>query len=183
MANTDVPSGFTPYRHRSGGLIRSNPYKLASGYGTALFRGDACILSSGVIAKAADNSATLLGVIEGFRYTASDGSFVLTDKWVASTTTLGSADVEVLVYDDPAISYRCQSDTGTAFVAATHTGGKYDLELDHAGSTASGQSGMEVDLSDTGTGQFLVLGLIDEPGNAVGVNAKLEVQIAVPLLA
>jgi hypothetical protein len=42
---------------------------------------------------------------------------------------------------------------------------------------------MEIDLADTGTGQFQILGLIDEPGNAAGVNAKVEVIINVPLLA
>jgi hypothetical protein len=177
MANTDLPSGFTPYRHRGGGVIRANSYNLASGYGTALFRGDACILSSGVVAVAAQDSATLLGIIAGFKYTAADGSAVITDNWVAGTVTKGAAPVEVLVYDDPMISYRAQTDTGTAYVDATHKGGVFDIETDHAGSTVTGQSGMEIDISDTGTGQFKILGLIDEPGNAAGVNAKVEVII------
>jgi hypothetical protein len=182
MANSDTPMGFVPYRHRGGGVIRASSYKLDGGNATALFRGDACILSSGFIAKAAENSATLLGIIKGFSYRATDGSQVFTDNWVASTATLGDGDVEVLVYDDPMISYKCQSDTDTAYVDATHKGGVFDIELDHSGSTTTGQSGMELDLGDTGTGQFLVIGLIDEPGNAAGVNAKLEVVIKESLL-
>jgi hypothetical protein len=178
MANSDTPMGFVPYRHLGGGVIRAaQGYKLDGGYATDLFRGDAVVLTSGYIARAADNSATILGIVKGFKYRASDGSIVITDRWIASTATLGDEDVEVEVYTDPMISYKCQSDTGTAYVDATHKGGVFDVELDHAGSTVTGQSGMELDLNDTGTGQFLVVGLIDEPNNAAGVNAKLEVLI------
>jgi len=182
MANSDTPMGFVPYRHRGGGVVRASSYKLDGGYATSLFRGDAVILSSGFIAVGAQDSATLLGIVKGFKYRASDGSAVITDRWVASTATLGDEDVDVEIFDDPMISYKCQSDTGTAYVDATHKGSVFDIELDHAGSLVTGQSGMEIDLSDTGTGQFLVIGLIDEPGNAAGVNAKLEVVIKESLL-
>jgi hypothetical protein len=177
MPNADTPMGFVPYRHRGGGVIRASAYKLDGGNASNFFRGDAVVLTSGFIALAADNSATLLGIVKGFKYRASDGSIVITDRWVASTATLGDEDVDVEVFDDPMIAYKCQSDTGTAYVDATHKGGVFDIELDHAGSAITGQSGMELDLADTGTGQFKVLGLIDEPGNAAGVNAKLEVII------
>ena len=183
MANADTPMGFQTYRHRSGGVIRaSGDYKIQSAYATALFTGDAVILSSGYLARAADNSATILGVFAGCRYRATDGSIQFKPDWVASTATLGSEDVQAFVYDDPNISYKCQSDTGTAYVDATHKGGSFDIELDHAGSTVTGLSGMELDLNDTGSTQFLVLGLIDEPDNAVGVNAKLEVMVRKSLL-
>lgn len=183
MANSDQPSGFIPRRHASGGVIRSNAYKIASAYGTSLFAGDAVILASGYVNTAAENSATLLGVFDGCQYKASDGSIVFSRYWPASTVTQGSSDVTAYVYDDPAIIYRAQTDTGTAYVDATHKGGSYDMEADHAGSTFTGQSGMEIDLSDTGSTQFLVLGLIDEPGNAAGVNAKVEVMVRKSLLA
>jgi hypothetical protein len=182
MANADLPLGFTPYRHLGGGLVRANAYKLQSGYSTALFEGDACVLTSGYVNRAADNSSVILGVIGGFKFSAADGSAVITNQWVASAVTLNSQDVEVLVYDDPMITYRCQSDHTTAYVDATHKGGSFDVQLDHAGSTTSGRSGMEIDLNDTGTGQFQVIGLIDEPGNAAGLNAKLEVMVRKSLL-
>lgn len=182
MANTDNPSGFQPLRHRGGGVIRTSEYKIQSAYATALGTGDAVILSSGYINRAADNSATLLGIFAGVRYRASDGSVVFSPYWTASTATLASEDAVALVWDDPMISYRCQSDTDTAYVDATHKGGVFDIELDHSASAITGQSGMELDLGDTGTGQFIVLGLIDEPNNAAGVNAKLEVMIKESLL-
>lgn len=181
MANSDTPMGFQPYRHRGGGVVRaSGDYKIQAAYGTALFTGDAVVLTSGYIARAADNSATILGIFAGCSYRASDGSQVFAPNWVASTATLGSGDVKASVFVDPMISYKCQSDTGTAYVDATHKGGVFDIELDHAGSATTGFSGMELDLNDTGQGQFKVIGLIDEPENAVGTNAKLEVIIAVP---
>lgn len=183
MANVDSPMGFQPYRHLGGGVIRaSGTYKIQSGYATALFTGDAVILSSGYLARAADNSATIAGIFAGCRYRDSDGSIVFKPNWVASTATLGSEDVQAYVYDDPKISFKCQTDTGTDYVDATHKGGVFDIELDHAGSTVTGLSGMELDLGDTGTGQFQVVGLIDEPGNAAGTNAKLEVIMNAPLL-
>ncbi len=178
MANRDEPNGFVPFRHRGGGAMRhGGPYKIQSAYATALYSGDAVILSSGYVAVAAENSATILGVFDGCKYRASDGSIVFSNYWPASTVTLGSEDVEAFVFDDPMISYRVQCDTGTAYVDATHKGTQVDVELDHSGSALTGRSGMEVDLGDTGTGQFLVVGLIDEPDNAAGANAKIEVLI------
>lgn len=184
MANADQPMGFIPRRHIQGGVVRhQDGFKLQSGFATALFRGDAVVLTSGFIAKGADNSATIAGIVHGFRFRDSTGKTIFAPNWVASTTTLGSEDVEVFLYTDRGIAFRVQTDTDTAYVDATHKGTAVDLELDHAGSTITGQSGMEIDVSDTGTGQFRILGLIDEPGNAAGVNAKVEVVINTPLFA
>lgn len=178
MANRDEPNGFVPYRHRGGGVIRAGgPYKIQDSYGTSIFSGDAVILASGYLNIAAENSATILGIFHGCSYRATDGSQVFSNYWLADTETLGDGDVEAMVFDDPMISYRVQCDTGTAYVDATHKGGVFDLEADHSGSATTGNSGMELDLNDTGTGQFKVIGLIDEPDNAAGVNAKVEVVI------
>lgn len=183
MANSDIPMGFVPFRHRSGGVIRAaGDYRIQSAYNTALYYGDAVVLTSGYLAKAADNSATLVGIFAGVQYRDTNGETKFQPFWPASAATLGSEDAQAFVYDDPMISYRCQSDTDTAYVDATHKGGTFDIELDHAGSSMTGRSGMEIDISDTGTGQFQVIGLIDEPGNAAGVNAKLEVIIKESLL-
>ena len=163
-------------------MIRANPYRLQSAYGTGLFTGDMVILSSGVINVGAANSSVPLGVFAGCQYTASDGSVVFSKTWPASTVTLGSADAVAYVFDDPGIVYSVQVDTGSTYAKATHDGNVYDIELDHAGNTTTGQSGMELDLNDTSEGQWLVLGLIDQPDNAVGVNAKVAVKLAISLV-
>lgn len=184
MANPNQPMGFIPRRHLSGGLVRhQDTFKLQSGYATALFRGDAVILTANYVTKALDNSAAILGIFDGVRYRDNTGKTQFSPIWVASTVTLGSEDVEVFVYTDRHISYRVQCDAGTAYVDATHRGTAVDLQATVAGSAITGQSGMEIDLADTGTGQFRVIGLIDEPNNAAGLNAKVEVVVNTPLIA
>lgn len=182
MANTDAPLGFQPSRHANGGVIRANEYPIASAYGTAIFTGDTVVLTSGKVNIAAENSATILGVFAGVKFTDAAGEVRFLPYWPAGQTTMGSVDAQAMVFDDPGIIYKAQTDTDTAYVDATHKGGSFDIELDHAGSTRTGQSGMEIDLADTGTGQILVLGLVNEPGNAAGVNAKVECMIRKALL-
>lgn len=177
MANSDSPRGFQPRRHAYGGQIRANSYPLASAYGSDIFTGDAVVLTSGKLAVATAASTGILGVFAGCQYTASDGSVVFSPYWAASTVTSGSGDAVALVYDDPGIIYRVQTDSGVAFVLATHNLTLADLIATHAGSTVTGQSGMEVRVGTDGDEQFLVLQLIDEPGNAVGTNAKVEVKM------
>lgn len=182
MANPDQPTGFTPLRHLAGGVIRmADGFKISDNYGVALYAGDAVVLTSGRLAIGADNSSAILGVFAGVRYRDTDGKTWFKRYWAANTRTLNAEDAEAFVYVDRNITYRVQSDTTTAYVDTTHKGGKYDIQLDHAGSTYTGQSGMEIDLNDSGTGHFMVLGLIDEPTNAAGTNAKLEVVCAAPL--
>lgn len=180
MANSDLPNGFQPYRHKGGGTIRATEHLIASGTAANIARGDAVILSSGKVTIAADDSAAILGVVEGFSYVDTNGNQVFTQYWASGTATLGSADGKVFVYTDPDITYKVQTDTGTAF-ALTNIGSSFDIEKDHAANATTGQSGMELDISDTVTGQFTVIGLIDEPDNAVGVNAKVEVFNNVPV--
>jgi hypothetical protein len=178
MANRDAPLGFQPYRHLGGGVIRaSGAYKISSAYAVSLYRGDAVVLTSGFLAIGAENSATFVGVFAGCQYRTADGETKWSPYWPASTVTLNSEAAQAFVYDDPMISYKVQCDTGTAYVDATHKATSVDIELDHAGSTITGLSGMEIDLADTGTGQIKIIGLIDEPENAAGVNAKVEVLI------
>lgn len=177
MANTDAPSGFQPTRHISGGQIRANGYPLASAYGSNIFTGDAVVLTSGKLAVATASSAGLLGIFAGCQYTASDGSIVFSPYWPTGTVTSGSADAVGFVYDDPNIIYRAQVSDDVAFVLATHNLTLCDLVSTHAGSTVTGQSKQELLVGTAGDEQFLVLQLIDEPGNAVGNWAKVECKI------
>src|SRR3990167_255757 len=182
MANADRPSGFTPLRHHFGGVIRANPYKIDNGYNTGIFTGDGVTFASGYVTKEADGDAVILGVFAGCQYLATDGSVVFSKHYPASQATLGDGDVICWVYDDPGIVYSVQTDTGTAYVEATHKGVACDIEADHTGNTTTGQSGMELDLGDTSSGVWMVLGLVDIPGNAAGVNAKVEAQMAISLV-
>lgn len=182
MANMDSPKGFVPAGHKGGGTIRTAEYFIAYDYATALYRGDAVILSSGKVAKAADNSSTILGVLAGVEYRNDAGEVVFSKYWPGVALADSTAVVKAQVWVDPDILFEVQTDTGTAYVDATHVGASYDIELDHAGSAITGQSGMEIDLGDTGTGQFTVYKLIDRPDNVAGVNAKVLVFNNVPVM-
>lgn len=182
MANSDQPRGFVPCGHKGGGVIRSTTFKIAYNYGTAMYRGDSVILASGYVNIGAQDSSVVLGVFDGCSYRDNTGAMVFSPYWPGVALTDTAADVTAYVYADPDILFRVQTDTGTTTTAA-NVGVAYDMEADHAGSTLTGQSGQEIDVSDTGTGQWMIVGLVDEPDNAWGVNAKVVVFNNVPLMA
>ena len=182
MANVDSPSGFKPVGHIMGGTAgRFSPtrYRMQSGYaGASIFTGDMVVLTSGYVVIGTDSTSIPLGVFAGCQYSnAAQDNIPFQPYWPTGTVTYGSADFDCFVWDDPGIIYEVQCDTGTDYVQATHLGNFYDIETDHAGSARTGQSGMEIDLNDSGTGQWHVIGLVDRVGNAAGANAKLLVTL------
>ena len=181
MANVDRPAGFTPIGHKSGGNITTKQFTIAYNYATAIFAGDAVILASGLVNVAAQDSAAILGVFAGCEYRANDGSVVFSPYWPGVALTDSGAVVKCHVYVDQNILFEVQTDTGTTSTVAS-IGASYDIETDHSGSTLTGRSGQEIDISDTGTGQFTVVGLVDRPDNAWGINAKVIVFNNVPAL-
>ena len=177
MANVDAPNGAKPVRHLTGGVIRAREWKII-GDGNAssnIFTGDFVKLqSSGYITVAAAGDR-LLGVFAGCKYTASDGTPKFAKYWPASTATLGSADVTAYVYDDPNIVFAIQGDGTDAF---TQVGNLANV-LATAGSTTTGQSKMELDTDNIGTGtaNLRILGITDDPKNSWGANTEQEVLI------
>ena len=180
MANVDRAGGFRPVGHLSGssysGSVRE--YSVDSGYGTAIFVGDAVAVTgasdsdgiANVGAAAAD--AVITGVVVG----------VVVDKAVAATEHPGylpaSTGGKVLVNDDPMTLFSVQEDSaggaaGTAAVGDTcnHVAG--------AGSTVTGNSGHEIDSSDVGTGLgFIIVGAEKRVDNEVAnTSAKFIVKI------
>lgn len=178
MANVDAPCGFQPWRHLGGRQIHANGYPIASATSASIFTGDAVVLTNGVLVAADAASDGILGIFAGCWYVATDGSLVQSAYWPGATVTSGSRDAIGLVYDDPDIVYRAQTDSGVDFALATHNMTLCDLISTHTdGRTASGQSKQELRVGTTGDEQFLVLQLIDEPNNAVGTHAKVECKI------
>lgn len=85
----------------------------------------------------------------------------------------------VYVADDPQQLFEIQADSG-AVVAATDIGTNADVIYTHAGSTATGLSGVELDTSDMAadaTYQLTILGVIPRENNELGTNTKLRVRI------
>lgn len=85
----------------------------------------------------------------------------------------------VYVADDPNQLFEIQASSDAA-VAATDIGANADLIYTHAGDTATGLSGAELDTSDMAadaTYQLTILGLVKREDNELGTNSKLLVRI------
>lgn len=137
-------TGLTPYR-MAGSAANTHgltPYAIASGYSTAIGKGDPVKLhTDGTIIKAT-NGADAIGVFMGVRYVASDGSIQFKKMWTASTT---GTDIEALVLDHPQATFLAK---GSAAITNVIVGDIYALTLT-AADAYTGVSGAVVDVSTT----------------------------------
>lgn len=175
MANADSPRGFVPAGHKNGGTIRANKLKIAYNYGTAIYSGDAVILASGLVTKAADSSATVDGIFYGCSYRNNSGEVIFSRYWPGTALTDTAAIVDAYVYTDRGILFEVQCVTGTAMTQA-HIGVACDL-AGSTGSTLTGQSYMEITPGTAGDAQFMLHALVDRPDNALGEHAKALVSL------
>jgi hypothetical protein len=161
MANQDVPRGFWPVRHFTGGEIRTHRYKV----GGTVYAGDMVELgTAGTVTAAAADNEDNLGVAASY----------------AKTT---DADPYVDVYDDPMIVFGGQcSDASFAAIAnvgenaniLATAGATYSVGYDPYHANLNGYSKMEVGAVAASTASLKILGLIDRPDNAYGLNADVE---------
>lgn len=175
--NADQPSGFKVAGHRNGGTARHTTFNIAYNYGTAIYSGDAVVLTSGKVAVGAADSATILGIFDGCSYKDNTGAQVFSRYWPGVALSDSAAVVTAYVYCDKGILFEVQCETGVAYVDATHVGTACDLIATHAGSATTGQSGQEITPGTTGDAQFMIHQLVNRPDNAVGTNAKVLVSI------
>lgn len=178
MANPDSAFGFRPVRKLGGFYAgETNPYPIASTYGTSLYRGDPVIsLADGTIGRAAAGALTR-GVFWGVRYTDTSGAVQFQDYWTASTATLGSANAEALVIDDPWVVFEIQQDSDTNTPAATDVGGNADWIFTSAGAPGTG-SKCELDtssLTPSTTAGCRILRKSPREGNEWGAYVVVEV--------
>lgn len=177
MPNSNAPTGLTPARHLTGGVIRPSVYSIASAYGTSIFTGQ-LVKSSGttkgvVVAAAGDRA---VGVFAGCQYIDSNGDVQYRPYWPASTTVLTGTLPQAFVYDDPEILFEIQASAG---MAVTDIGSVADI-TGTSGSTTTGQTSQQLDsatLSASGSAQLKVYELVDRPDNDYGTNAKVLVLI------
>jgi hypothetical protein len=170
MANVNAPNGFRPLRHLKGGTIRANEYPLLSGTASNIFAGDAVkLLNTGVIDVAAATDTNLIGVVQGFQWTDTDGTPRFEKRFPTGQATLGAADVKALVFDDPDIVFEAQAST----YSQTHNGNNADITAT-AGSSVTGISKHSIDMGSPGAGtaQIRILGLAE--GSEAGAYARVE---------
>ena len=172
MANVDRPNGATPVRHVMGADVTANAYNVDASNGTAIFPGDFMIREAdgNVAPYTGTGGGNLIGVCAGI-----DGDFADLSRSYLPVSTAGV----VWIYDDPYLTFRCQTDDvdGSALTAAAE-GANCDVEAT-AGSTTSQRSRHEIDRStvNTTTAQLRLLRLYPIEGNAYGASDEWEVSI------
>ena len=169
MSSTATPYGFRPV-----GLLGSGTWsdatrqiKIASGYATAIFYGDAVkLVSAGTVEKDTGTTAlTPVGIFVGCRYTdPTTNQPTYSQYWPASTA---ASDAFAYICDDPNIVFQAQGD---ASLAQTTLGNNVAV-VQTGGSTAIGNSKNALDASTvatTNTHPVRILGFVDGPDQAVG---------------
>jgi hypothetical protein len=167
MANKDASFGLKPVKMIGGAPYNGGQsrYRIASSYGTAIYQGDLVmqVTGGGVEIHAVGGTVPLIGVFNGCSYTdPTSGEQVFKNYYPASTA---ASDIIANIIDDPMVVFEIQSDA--AFPVADLLG-NFDTIKTNSGSTKTGISGDEVDVSTGATTATLPLKVIDisqDPNN------------------
>ena len=168
------PYGLVPVKLLSGvpfvGVTRH--YKIASGYNTSIFAGDAVKLVTGgtVERDAFDAAMTPIGVFMGCTYTdPSLGYKVFRQYYPASTV---ASDIEAYVIDATDVLFKVavvSSGTTIGDLAQTDIGANV-AGVDNTGDSTSGNSRCAISdtSATTATLPFRIVGLVEETKNTSG---------------
>lgn len=168
MANKDASFGLKPVKMIGGAPYNGGQsrYRIASSYGTAIYQGDLVmqVTGGGIEIHAVGGTVPLIGVFNGCSYTdPTTGEQVFKNYYPASTA---ASDIIANVIDDPMVVFEIQADE--AFPVADLLG-NFDTIKTNSGSTKTGISGDEVDVSTGATTATLPLKVIDisqDPNNS-----------------
>lgn len=192
MANSDTPFGLRPVMHKSGAPYNASgtPYYIPSSYGTALYIGDPVVKTG--TSNTANVSVAGVGswgvgmLAEINRATVGDGNVIsgvivgFAGDQNSKRYNPASTERVAFVCDDPDVLFEIQAD-GT--IAATDIGLNAVLIATHAGSNATGYSGMELDTTSDvpaadASNQLLIKRIANTVGNdPAAANVKVLVQI------
>ena len=179
MANVLGPFGFSQIGTASGPpnfAENSNPpYRIASGYGTAIFYGDAVRMNAsltGYVEQWAngdgDGTHILVGIFVGCKYySTSQKKTVWSNYWPGSDAT---GDVTAFVVDDPNAQFKVQAGISAAITQAS-IGQTADIVATPTGNTTTGISGMSLSTpTTTATLPFKVVGVVTTPPGVNGTD-------------
>ena len=160
MANKDASFGLKPVKMMggspySGGQSR---YRIAANYGTNIFQGDlvAQVTGGGIELHADGVTVPIVGVFNGCMFTdPTTSEQVFSNHYPASTN---ASDIIAFVHDDPNTVFEIQADD-TFPVADLF--GNFDIVYTNSGSTTTGISGAELDVTTGATTTNLPLKAID----------------------
>jgi len=160
MANQDAAFGMRPIKMVGGAPYTGGQsrYRIAANYGTSIFQGDmvAQVTGGGVEVHADGGSVPIVGVFNGCRYTdPTTGKETFSNYYPASTN---AADIEAFIIDDPNVIFEIQAD---ATFPVADLLGNFDIVYTTAGSTVTGISGAELDVTTGATTATLPIKAID----------------------
>jgi hypothetical protein len=176
MANVNAPQGFIPLRHLTGGVIRAQEYAIANSYAANLASGDLVTLTTDGTVIRGTAGGNAVGVFYGVEYIEnSTGDVKFSKVWNTGTAVKANTAIKAYVYDDPNITYKVQCN-GT--FATANVGELANVTIGTYNSTF-GNSTDELDIATLATTSKVlrILRLVDEPNNAAGADAKVEVVI------
>ena len=181
MANVQGPFGFAQWGTASGAPNfaqgHNPPYRIASGYSTAIFFGDAVRMnasSTGYVEQwgngdgAGSAANILVGIFLGCSYySTSQKKTVWNNYWPGSDAT---GDVNAYVADDPNSEWLVQAGIGSA-ITQTSIGRAADIVSTPVGNTTTGISGMSLSTpTTTATLPFKVVNVLTTPPGANGTD-------------
>jgi hypothetical protein len=179
MANTSAPFGLAQIGTASGppnfAESGNTPYRIASGYATAIFFGDLCKMNvsgpTGYVEQWVEGDGATatkipVGVFLGCKYySTSRKATVWNNYWPGSDAT---GDVEAFICDDPNAQFKVQANAGP--ITQATIGQTADLVV-NAGNTTTGISGMALDTpTTTSTLPLKVVNIITTPPGANGTD-------------
>jgi hypothetical protein len=181
MANKDAAFGMKPVRMIGGAPYTGGQsrYRIAANYGTSIFQGDMVAqVTGGTVEVHADGGTVpVVGVFNGCQYTdPTSGEQVYSNYYPASTN---AADIIAFIIDDPDVVYEVQADDTFPI---TDLFGNFDIVYTSAGSTMTGISGAELDVTTGATNTNLPIKAIDiseDPNNSDTGAANTNVLVVI----
>lgn len=176
MSATASPFGFRPSYHPTG-LDRPSKYLVTGAYGTAMYKGQPCILSTNGTVVSGTAAADLLGIIAGFEYVDATGKPTVSTFWPAGQTILTGTQAIAWVYDNQQIVYEVQSDGS---IPQTAIGDQADVSNVGNNSLSLSSCTLSATLSGaTVQAQFRIVGFGQQVDNAAGdAFTIVQVQLA-----
>ena len=181
MANQDAAFGLRPLKMIGGQAFHGGQsrYRIAANYGTNIFQGDmvAQVTGGGIEVHADGGTVPVVGVFNGCRFTdPTTGKETFSNFYPASTN---ASDIEAFIIDDPNVVFEIQCNA--AFPVADLFG-NFDIVYTTSGSTVTGISGAELDVTTGATNTNLPIKAIDisqDPENSDVSSDATNVQVVI----
>ena len=175
MSTTSAPRGLKPIGILGGAAFvgSTREYLIKSGYSTAIFNGDvvgfADVANSTddghLVRETAASEVNPIGVFLGCSYTDPNTSQPTFRQYYPGS--ISASDIKAVVAVHPHTLYEVQADGA---VAQTSLGMTIDLVQTSAGSTITGNSGLQADASTASVGGelFKIVDFVNRPGSSIG---------------